>query len=152
MTRLRWVQGGSYLVAWDRVVLCSCEVKTLVEGTRPRWMIVRTMPGDKPYDPRPFPKGTWSVGKPRARVDPYKRPFFIPTDAWQDVEVWEVEDRAYVKPSGEVDRDTGYGLHFSESRTTLGCIKIESERDLVWIVDHVEKALREGESVEMEVV
>ena len=151
MIRIKWAQGTSYLIAWDRVILCSCEVKTLRDGTRPKWMIVRTMPGDLPYDPREFPKGVWEVGKPRSRTDPYKRPYFIPTNATQEVEVWATEDRAYTKPTGETDRDEGYGIHFSESRTTLGCVKVESERDLLWVVDHVEKALKGGESVEMEV-
>ena len=151
MIRLRWTQGGNVLRAWDRMIVCSCVVKTLAEGTRPRWMIVRTLPGDKPYDPLPFPKGVWKVGTPRARIDPYKAPFFVPTNAFQSVEIWEVEDRAYTRPTGEFTRDEGYGLHFSTSRTTLGCVKIEDERDVLWIVDRIEGAFGKGESVEMEV-
>ena len=41
--------------------------------------------------------------------------------------------------------DTGYGLHFSESDTTLGCIKIMRRDDLLWLVDILTVASGRGE-------
>jgi hypothetical protein len=37
------------------------KVRILREGTRQSWEVIRTIPGDLPYDPRPFPRGLWRV-------------------------------------------------------------------------------------------
>jgi hypothetical protein len=46
-------------------------------------------------------------------------------------------------------RDMGYGLHYSTSNTTQGCIKIMKKGDLLWLV---EKILEDKEPVTLTVV
>ena len=88
-----------------------------------------------PVMPRSFPFGEWTVGKPRARKDPYRAPYYIPTDAEQYLDVWELDDDGgYDHPTAQRVLDIGYGLHFSTSSTTVGCIRIHSEGDLLWLV------------------
>ena len=102
--------------------------------------MTHTMPSKHPYMPRVFPQGVWKLGKPVAKADPYTAPWFIPTTAWQMVDVWSVDEHGfYGKPTGEKVKDEGYGLHNSTSRTTLGCLKIEKKTDLAWLVEVLAK-------------
>jgi hypothetical protein len=101
--------------------------------------------------PKPFPVGIWEVGRPVERHDDYKRPYFIPTTAWQEVKVWEVEQGRYVAETDETVKDYGYGLHYSLSTTTLGCIRIMSLEDLLWLVQNITKAIYAQEKITLEV-
>jgi hypothetical protein len=92
-----------------------------------------------------FPVGKWPIGKPLPRTAPYTAPFFIPTDAFQMLPVWEIKDGKYVKATDKLIRDSGYGLHFSTSNTTLGCIKIINRDDLLMLVDDINNVLYNGE-------
>lgn len=113
----------------------SCEVRNELNGRRGGQDVTHTMPGGQPYMPRVFPKGIWTLGKPVAKTAPYTAPWFIPTNAWQMVEVWSVDrDGFYEKGTNRFVKDEGYGLHCSTSRTTLGCLRIEKVEDLEWIV------------------
>ena len=99
--------------------------------------------------PRIFPCGVWQIYKPlpHPESDPYLYPFFIPTNAWQFVSVWILDSKgAYVKPDGEQSvRDTGYGLHFSSSDTTLGCLRIGNKEDLLYLVGRLNEDISKGE-------
>jgi hypothetical protein len=124
--------------------------------------VVYAMTGDrynpKPYMPQPFPVGAWNIKMPYA-VDPndkeygYKGPWMIPTDAWQMVQVWSLDAAGgYYKPTDEWVKDWGYALHFSLSRTTLGCIRIVNEGDMMHMKIMVENCILRNEPVILEVV
>jgi hypothetical protein len=156
------------LGAFGRVISCSCLVVNEF-STPPRMRVVYSENADgsqgMPYMPRIFPScingEPWNIYAP-VPVDPakdpkaYMQPFFIPTDAWQWVQVWDVNqsvDFDYVGPAltgGEgtagarlplMIKDYGYGIHFSMSVYTDGCEKITEKDDLLWLVDQVRAAL-----------
>jgi len=101
-----------------------------------------------PVMPRTFPTGRWNVTKPRARTDPYRAPFYIPTDAEQYLDVWELDENGgYDHVTCKSVLDIGYGMHFSSSKTTVGCIRIHDESDLMWLVHAINERLLAGHSV-----
>jgi hypothetical protein len=67
------------------------------------------------------------------------------------VEKWTISDGKYVKGSGQMVRDEAYGLHCSNWVTTLGCIKIHTEADILFMVDKINECLDNGEDVTLEV-
>ncbi len=75
------------------------------------------------YQPKPFPSGTWLVLRVEANDDPYTAPFFVATNAHQTVTCF---DKTVVE-------DYGYGIHFSTSPTTWGCLRLETENDARWL-------------------
>lgn len=118
--------------------------------------VVYTMPAPgKPYMPRPFPKGTWNVMRPEMRTDEYKAPWFIPTDAWQWVDVWSLDSKGgYHLPTDDSVKDYGYGLHASTSPTTLGCGRVGRVGDYTEInmlVTLINAAMDRKETVKLEV-
>lgn len=159
MSDIIWSRGSSALEAFGHMVECSCDVRTLANGRRKSHEVVHSYTesgAEGPaYDPRMFPKGIWQVGRPEPRTSYYLSPFFIPTDAHQECEEWEVEltERGwrYVKPIGLV-MDWAYGLHYSQSLTTLGCIRIADEECLRNMVARINDALDDGRQVTFEVV
>jgi hypothetical protein len=155
------------LTAFDRVIPCSCEI--INERTNPvRTKVVYSENEDgtlgHPYMPRIFPMGLWNVTVVLAvdeAKDPngYEYPFFIATDAWQWVDVWSVKQEhelmydhiSLVSGQGVAGgqmplmvKDYGYGIHFSKSEWTLGCEKVLSLVDLMWLADEVRAALPGG--------
>ena len=133
-------------------VQCSCKIKNELNGLRSKGPIVRTMPSPGvPYQPRQFPAGRWQVFKPIPKTDAYMAPYYIPTDAWQLVDVWTVKDGAYDTKTEMQIKDYGYGLHFSSSPTTLGCIKIGNLLDLQNLVSKINARIALKESVFIEV-
>lgn len=107
-----------------------------------------------PYMPRTFPKGRWHITYVNevAPADTYLWPYFIGTDATQKVEEWNTTwDGRYESKSGRVVDDFGYGIHFSSSATTLGCIRVERKDDLEALVELLRPALKSG-PVELEVI
>ncbi len=95
-----------------------------------------------PVMPRSFPAGAWHVYRPRMRQDKYLAPYFIPTEAEQYLPVWALDENGgYDHATSEHVLDLGYGVHFSISRTTIGCIRIHSESDLLWLVHQINERL-----------
>lgn len=145
----------------DRVVsiVADCVVRNEINGWRrlhaPK-EVVRAMTHD-PYNkppvmPRTFPKGHWTIYAPRKRTDEYLAPYFIPTNAEQYLDVWDLDENGgYDKATGNKVLDIGYGLHFSTSNTTVGCIKIHNRDNLLWLVKQIDAAISCGESVTMKV-
>jgi hypothetical protein len=135
----------------------SCNVRTLRERTRMVDEVVRSIPSGAPYDPRPFPIGLWRVTRvvwqQDARFDfATYGPVKILTNAWQMVEVWKLDQFGdYLRETDELVRDEGYWLHYSESRTTLGCIRVESPQGVIGLARTIEEALRRAEVVSLEV-
>lgn len=148
---MRWKQGSEVLQAFGHEYLAWCRVRTLAAGTRGVEEVVYTIPAHEAYDPVIFPVGSWTVGRPVKRKDPYKAPYFIPTNAWARVQVWEVRDGKYLAPTSRWVADMAYGLHFSTSLTTLGCLRIGHRWDLLELVKSVEGALDAGHEVVLEV-
>jgi hypothetical protein len=150
------LNAGELFIA-DAVFPISNRVRTLREGTRNSWEVARTIPDNLPYDPRPFPKGLWRVtgldwqnekGFDRRTYGPVK----IRTDAWQEVNVWDLDaDGDYLRERMAMVRDTCYWLHYSESKTTLGCIRLASPEDALAVANLIFRAM-DKEPVELEVV
>jgi hypothetical protein len=106
-----------------------------------------------PSMPRIFPVGTWKVTGlvnhlDRVR-DPYLFPYFISTDAHQPLERWDLDAQGfYLRRTGEFLEDTAYGLHFSTSLYTQGCIRIAEENDLRDLVRMIDFAFVNGSKPE----
>jgi hypothetical protein len=137
------------LKAYGRDIKISCIVRNDINGWRKSHEVVLSIPEGLPVYPMPFPKGVWDVGKPLSRTDPYLAPYFIPTNAYQYLATWTLDDGCYSEKTGHMTRDMGYGLHYSTSNTTQGCIKIMKKGDLLWLV---EKILEDKEPVTLTVV
>jgi len=136
----------------------SNSVRSLREGTRKKSEVVLSIPHSLPYDPKPFPPGLWRI----TDIEWQKDKSFdfdtygtvkIRTNAWQWVEVWELdEDSDYLRPRGDEVKDMGYLLHWSASKTTLGCIRLSNTANAEILAKIIEKALERGEKVELEVI
>lgn len=144
---LSWNREKFYLEAYGGYLDCSCDVRNLENGRREKNEIVRTIPDSVPYSPQQFPVGVWEIGEIEEKTDPYLAPFFINTDAWQWVLEWEIKDGLYIKRTDKWVKDTEYGIHYSTSPTTLGCLKIIKEADLIWLVEKIRESKDNGETV-----
>jgi hypothetical protein len=164
MLRLTWKQKserlGIFLPSGDYCAIpCSCVVRDLEENKwRKKNQVVKTIPGGYPYNPKIFPVGIWIIGRPRpierteAEFD-YKEPYYIPTDARQKVDVWALDNAGnYDHKTKKQVTDKAYGLHFSKSGTTLGCIKIESRTDLLFLVNIIQAEISKGNVCKLEVM
>lgn len=149
---MKWDRSKPYLEAFGKEIPCSCDVRNFENKRRKIDQVVYSIPKGKPYQPDVFPVGRWDVYRPEPRDDEYKAPYFIPTNAFQLVQVWDTRNGRYVMETTETTIDRGYGLHYSLSPTTLGCIKIENKDDLLFLVDEIKKALDAKEDVTLEVV
>lgn len=154
--KIYWKQGTTELIVYEEGkepwhVPCFCRVRTLKNGLRKPNQVVYTKPHGKPYQPVIFPVGTWKVGNPLPRSTDEIFPYFIPTDAFKMVKVWETFEGAYVKETEEEDKDEAYGLHSSTYRTSLGCIVIKKPQDCSNLAVRIEAALKREEEVFIEV-
>jgi hypothetical protein len=136
----------------------TCNVRSLANKKRRKDEVIRSIPGNYPYDPRPFPKGKWNITgiewqekeKFDARV---YGPVKIRTDACQWVKIWELDkDGDYLRERGDEVQDYGYLLHFSLSSTTLGCIRFASANDAVLVANIIQRLFDQGETVQIEVI
>jgi len=147
-----FINGAEYSI--------SNKIRTVRGGTRKTSEVVRTAPGFFPYDPQPFPKGTWEIigiewqevnGRKMFDYNTYG-PVKIKTNAWQYVHIWELDAEGdYLRETDTAVRDECYWLHYSLSGTTLGCIRFASHDDAVQVARVIEKLLAAGERVELEV-
>jgi len=136
-------------------ISCSCWVRNELNGERKPTELVKSIPSGEYYYPRVFPAGRFKVTERpihrNAETDPYTAPFFIPTDAGQMVNIWSVVNGAYSADTYHQVWDTGYGLHFSTSPTTLGCIRLTMESDLLALVSVINACFDSNEEVLVEV-
>jgi len=147
------INGAAYPV--------SNKIRTVRDKTRKSSEVIRSIPDNAPYDPQPFPKGLWEInavewqevnGKNMFDYNTYG-PVKIRTDARQMVKVWELDaDGDYLRETDREVEDRGYLLHYSVSKTTLGCIKISVPTDAIQIARVIEKLIDDGEKIELEVV
>jgi hypothetical protein len=156
------------MTAFGRDIGVTNNVRNELNGLRTSSEVVYSTNQDgkngKPYYPRKFPVGQWYItdivahDKKKADgtpTEPYLYPFFLATNAHQTVPVYKLEivnDKEKLgSPDGTVE-DWGYGIHHSTSSTTLGCIKIVKEDDLLWLVGQIKAAWKDNVIVRMEVV
>lgn len=147
--KLSWDKADDFLLAGDRKIRCWSKVRNELNGLRPRTgkpdvFYTTTIGGNKgvPSMPRAFPVGKWKIlgiiPHPDRANDGYLWPFYIATDAWQMLDEWELDSNGvYERKTGKRVPDYAYGLHFSSSDWTQGCIRIGSESDLRWLVEQV---------------
>jgi hypothetical protein len=146
------------LVLPDRTYVISNGIRTLRAGTRESCEVVRTIPDNCPYDPQHFPRGLWSVTgvswQRDKNFDPNTYgPVKIMTDAWQMVEVWELDEEGdYLRGTSRMVRDTCYWLHASVFNTTLGCIRLAGPLDAVEIAGAIVAVFERGDVVKLEVI
>lgn len=125
--------------------------------------VVYAMDGDRynrrAYMPQRFPRGIWEIGQPYpiAENDPeysYKGPWIIPTNAFRMVQVWDIDEISggYLSPTDEWVKDWGYAIHYSESRTTLGCLAMIHEPELMEMKTRVEEEKLLGQKIFLEVI
>ena len=148
---ITWVQGSSELWYNNLMIPCSCNVRNEINGKRGMDEIVKTMPNGHAYMPRVFPVGVWEVGFPIPRYSKELAPYFIPTNAWQMLPIWNVKGNSYVSPSDVTDKDTAYGIHYSEFQNTLGCIKVRNMPDLIELVKAIKECFKRKEKVYLHV-
>jgi hypothetical protein len=135
----------------------SNRLRTLRDGTRKAYEVVRTIPGGLPYDPQPFPKGLWKITGiewQKEKGFDYRTygPVKIRTDAWQMVKTWYLDnDGDYLRETGSESWDSAYLLHYTVFNTTLGCIRLASPEDATAVANIIAGAL-DREPVELEVV
>jgi hypothetical protein len=136
----------------------SCVVRTILEGTRQSYEVIKSIPQLYPVDPRPFPKGVWKItgvdwqAKSKFDINTYGT-VKIKTDASQKLPIWTLDSEGdYKSVTTDTTIDTCYWLHYSKSNTTLGCIRLDSIQDAEEIAHFVEDVLKTGEPVELEVV
>ena len=135
----------------------SNSVRTIRNGTRKAYEVVRSIPSGYPYDPQPFPKGLWNVTAVEWQKDKgfdprTYGPVKIRTDAWTPVKPWQLDEEGdYLRETDLEVKDTGYLLHYTVFATTLGCIKIERAGDAIAIANIIAEAMKDG-PVHLEVV
>lgn len=134
----------------------SCNVRTELNGQRSKDHVEYTLPMNgkpKPYYPRQFPSGIFEIIEIQRTDDPEYAPVKIKTTATREVFTWDLDrEGLYWKPTGETQIDSAYWLHYTKSRTTLGCIRIGSIEDAISIANIIEPNLRIGDKVLLEVL
>jgi hypothetical protein len=145
------------LILPDAVYRISNKIRTVRDGTRNAYEVIRSIPDNLPYDPQRFPMGTWRV----TGIDWRKEkgfdlntygPVKIRTDAWRWVRVWELDgDGDYLRETEKRVKDTCYWLHYSVSNTTLGCIRLATPGDAVAVANTIARVIGR-EEVTLEVV
>lgn len=137
----------------------SCSVRHELNGRRAlhtekevRW----TFPDEghrKPYMPRQFPSGIFKVTAVVYTDDPEYAPVKIRTTATRDVFTWELDIMGgYERQTNKVQTDTQYHIHYTDSKTTLGCIRCDSKSDIITLAELIKPAVDRGEDVWLEVL
>ncbi len=129
---IRWNRNEGTAICGDEHFTITSEVRNELNGRRslgnPKDVVRSIVNGQwgPPYMPRPFPLGNWRITGIEKTDNPEFAPIKIKTDAWQKVQVWELDkDGGYSHSTGESVRDEGYHLHWSQhSKTTLGCGRV----------------------------
>ena len=154
MNELTWRRGEATLIAFHRSIYVSNRFyEILTQSPKDHVVLSTNADGSDgvPYKPTSFPVGVWNVRQPLARTSIYTAPYFIPTDAHQLVDEWELDEHGLYKyPTGRQVDDWGYGLHHSQIDYTFGCLRIVGIPDIVWLAEAMREA--KGDRVKMEVL
>ena len=145
---IEWKHGTDYLSAFGRTIAVSNKFYEILTETPGEHVVQSTNEDGSdgvPYKPQSFPIGIWNVRAPLARKSPYTAPYFIPTDAHQWVDEWELDEHQLYKcPTGQQVMDWGYGIHHSVIDYTFGCLRVVDVADVLWLVSQIESALKDG--------
>ena len=157
MLLLRFIHSENKLYVGNRPYQATCKVRNELNGWRKKNQIVKTYPLGKferePYYPRKFPTGLWRVKAPIWTNDIDYAPVKIPTDAFRGVLLWDIDKNRYVKMNGRQHTDAFYYLHYAaNSSTTLGCIRLNSDKDAREIAELIELKLKNKNEVWIEVI
>ena len=148
------VSNYSTLTAFGRVLRTSCIVlDRFTHGLHVVYSENEDGSKGLPYQPQQFPKGTWPILGVEATTDPLLAPYFIRTGAHQLVPTWEIDTHGnYVKPTGEMVDDWGYGIHFDAVyETTDGCCHLYSADDATWLASELLACIGSVEAVQLSV-
>lgn len=157
MLLLRFFHMENELFVCDKKYKATCPVRNEINKRRNSTDIVKTYPSysaetRKPYYPRKFPTGFWEVKSPILTNNPELAPVKIPTSAVRTVAVWDIKNGQYNEIVGS-QNDGYYHLHWSKPyRTTLGCIRLDSEEDAIEISGMVKECIDSGEKCYIEVM
>ena len=132
----------------------SCKVRNEINGRRKKSEVQYTVTKQpKPYYPRQYPSGIFDITDVMYTVDPEYAPVKIKTNATREVFTWDLnQDGEYWKPTGKTQIDTAYWMHYTDSSTTLGCIRIGSAKDAMSLAHTIERVLEHGDRVLLEVL
>jgi hypothetical protein len=135
----------------------TCKVRTELNGQRKKNQIVKTFPiaGDRePYYPRQFPSGIFDITGVEYTKDPDYAPVKIKTDALREVFTWSLTRRGnyYYKPTGEMQIDSCYYLHYTKYKTTHGCIRLSTPEDALKLAGIIEKYIKRKAVIKLEVL
>ncbi len=143
------------MTAFGRIILVSNKFYEILTQSPKDHVVLSTNEDGSdgvPYKPQAFPVGIWNVRMPQTRSSPFTAPYFIPTDAHQFVEEWELDEHERYKcKTGRLVMDWGYGLHHSAIDYTFGCLKILDARDVFWLAEQITDFLTHARNVTMEV-
>ena len=153
MIALTWKRGDANLVAFHNTIAVSNKFYDVLTQSPASHVVMSTNADGSdgvPYKPEAFPIGVWRVFQGQPRTSIYTAPYFIPTDAHQLVDEWQLDEHGLYKyPTGKQVMDWGYGLHHSAIDYTFGCLKILGIPDVLWLVEALKESA--GEKIEMEV-
>ena len=134
----------------------SCRVRNEINGRRKLDEVVYTVPitgKPKPYHPRQFPSGIFEITGIEYTNDSEYAPVKIKTTATREVFTWDLDvNGKYWEPTGKTQIDSCYWLHFTNSPTTLGCIKINDIHDALSFANIIEPVLNHGDKIYLEVL
>ncbi len=134
----------------------TCNVRNELNGKRPKDQIKYTLPQSgkpKPYYPRQFPSGIFQITGIEYTNDKTYAPVKIKTDATRKVFTWDLDTEGnYWKPTGRIQIDTCYWLHYTPYKTTLGCIRIDNIHDALSFAHILEPVLEHGDKILLEVL
>lgn len=134
----------------------SCNVRTEINGKRKKDEVRYTIPETghpTPYYPRQFPAGIFEITEIIYTADQKYAPVKIKTNATRKVFTWDLNrEGEYWKPTGKTQIDTAYWLHYTDSKTTLGCIRIGSPQDAMSLASIITRSLEINERVFLEVL
>lgn len=134
----------------------SCRVRTELNGRRKKNEVVYTVPEKghpTPYYPRQFPSGIFQITGVEYTDDPEYAPVKIKTNATRKVFTWDLDREGnYWKPTVNIQEDSAYWLHYTDSHKTLGCIRISSKKDALSFAGIIERVLEHGNIIYLEVL
>ena len=134
----------------------SCRVRNELNGRRKLDEVVYTVPTigkPKPYYPRQFSSGIFEITDIEYTNDPEYAPVKIKTTAIREVFTWDLDiNGRYWEPTGKIQTDTAYWIHYTDSPTTLGCIKVNSKEDIIHFANIIEPVLNYGDKIYLEVL
>ena len=151
------LRSGSLILGDIRYPI-SCNVRQVKNGQRRRDEVIYSIPDKLPYDPQPFPPGLWEINgiewQSEHKFDGnVYGPVKIRTNAFQAVKVWTLDkDGDYLQETKDEVLDHGYLLHYSESRSTLGCIRIGSAKEAILLAKFIQILFDQKEGVFLQVV